>query len=132
MSRSFRSVIENLDRIELDRITCYAYHGYLSEEAKLGQRFEITLEAFLDLSSAAACDELGSTVSYHELFNAVYHVVTETRFKLIEALGQHIAELLLEKFDLPAVRIKIRKPNPPIPEYSGSATVEICRVNPRY
>jgi len=129
MGATFSSVVENLDRIELDRITCYAYHGYLSEEARLGQRFELTVEVFLDLRPAAGLDELGSTLSYHDLFKAVYNAATETRFKLIEALGEHIAGLIFEKYDVPVVRIRIRKPNPPIPEYYGSAIVEISRVN---
>ena len=129
MTATFNSVVENLDRIELDRITCYAYHGYTSEEARLGQRFEVTVEVFLDLRPAAGLDELGSTLSYHDLFDAVYKAATETRFKLIEALGQHVADLIFEQFKVPAVRVKIRKPNPPIPEYYGSAIVEISRVN---
>ncbi|MBL7033046.1 MAG: dihydroneopterin aldolase [Candidatus Delongbacteria bacterium] len=129
MAETFSKVTENLDRIELDRITCYAYHGYLSEEARLGQRFELTVEVFLDLSLAADSDELGSTLSYHDLFKTVYAAATGTRFKLIEALGQHIAGLIFTQFQVPAVRIKIRKPNPPIPEYYGSAIVEISRVN---
>lgn len=131
MGISFKEVAENYDRIELDQIVIYAYHGSISEERKLGQRFEIRVVVYLDLTEAARDDSLNSTVNYHELFQAVLSVSTGTRFQLIEALGGHISDTIFERFEQArGVRIRICKLHPPIPEYYGNAIVEISRVRP--
>jgi dihydroneopterin aldolase len=132
MELTFKQVVENYDRIELERISFYAYHGHLHEEANLGQRFEIDVEVFLDLEPAAASDELQSALNYYDLFQTVYRTAQNTRFRLIEALGKHICDQVFEQYAPVGIRIRIRKLQPPIPDFFGTVSVEICRVHPRF
>ncbi len=51
-------------RILIEKLDIYAYHGFFSEEERLGQRFVIDLVLDVDLRAAAASDRLTDTVDY--------------------------------------------------------------------
>ena len=116
------------DRIILTGLAFYGYHGVLAEEAALGQRFHIDLELGLDLTEAARSDDLDATVSYADVHDVVKEAFEEKRFKLIEALGYHIVTRLFAEFPrLDWVRIRVRKPEAPLPIVAGQAAVEMLR-----
>ena len=116
------------DRIILTGLAFYGYHGALEAEATLGQRFHIDLELGLDLGEAARSDDLHATVSYADVHEAVKEAFEERRFKLIEALAHHIMTRLFTEFPrLDWVRVRVRKPEAPLPIVAGTAAVELLR-----
>lgn len=116
------------DKIILSDLAFYGYHGVMQEENSLGQRFRIDLECGVDLSRPGETDEVEDTISYDQIFHLVNNEVTTTRFKLIEALGQHIVDKLFATFEtIEWVRIRVRKPEAPIPVVSGEFAIEIIR-----
>jgi dihydroneopterin aldolase len=117
------------DRIILSDLAFYGYHGVMLEENKLGQRFRVDLECGMDLNLAGETDAVENTVSYAHIYDLVKAATEDTRFKLIEALAAHIAQNLLATFpSFEWVRVRIRKPEAPIPATSGEFAVEIYRV----
>lgn len=117
------------DRIILADLAFYGYHGVMLEENKLGQRFRIDLELGLDMTEAARSDDVSATISYAHVYDLVKEAFEEKRFKLIEALGHHIIVRLFNRFDrLEWVRIKVRKPEAPLPIVAGEAAIEIVRA----
>lgn len=119
------------DRIILSDLAFYGYHGVMLEENKLGQRFRIDLECGIDLRPAAASDEVERTVSYDLIYFIVKEATEDTRFKLIEALGQHIVDRLFAAFPpFEWIRIRIRKPEAPIPAVAGEFAIELYRERP--
>lgn len=116
------------DRIILNDLAFYGYHGVMLEENKLGQRFRIDLECGMDLFRAGEEDEVEATVSYADIYQLVKEATEDTRFKLIEALAQHIVDRLFESHPpFQWVRIRIRKPEAPIPAVAGEFAIEIYR-----
>ena len=116
------------DRIMLNDVGFYGYHGVMPEESKLGQRFRIDLQCGLDLGPAARSDQVEATVSYEDIFKVLKEAFEEKRFKLIEALGQHIVDRLFGAFPkIEWVRIRVRKPEAPIPVVAGEFAIEIVR-----
>ncbi len=123
------SDFNNRDRILLAGLAFYGYHGVMLEENKLGQRFRIDLELGLDMSEAAKSDDVLSTVHYGNVYNVVKEAFEEKRFKLIEALGHHIIVRLFGEFDrLDWIRIKVRKPEAPLPIVAGEVAIEMLRT----
>lgn len=120
---------KNKDRIILEGLAFYGYHGVMLEENKLGQRFRIDLELGIDMDSAAKSDDVGTTVHYGHVYNSVKAAFEEKRFKLIEALGHHIIVRLFEEFDkLDWIRIRVRKPEAPLPIVAGEVAIEMLRI----
>jgi dihydroneopterin aldolase len=116
------------DLIRVTRIAVFGRHGLLPEEAVLGQRFYISLEARLDLSAAGRSDDVVGTVSYADLTQIAVEIATERRFNLIEALAETIAAAILDRFVLvQALSVRIDKPSAPVPAILEGVSVEITR-----
>lgn len=123
------SDFQDRDRIFLEGLAFYGYHGVMLEENKLGQRFRIDLELGIDMEEASRTDDVTSTIHYGNVYNVVKEAFEEKRFKLIEALGYHIIARLFGEFDrLDWVRIRVRKPEAPLPIVAGEAAIEMLRT----
>ena len=72
-----------------------------------------------------------ATVSYADIYDLVKAATEDTRYKLIEALAQHIVDRLFAAFaPFEWIRIRIRKPEAPIPAVAGEFAVELFRTRP--
>jgi dihydroneopterin aldolase len=118
-----------MDKIILEGMTFYGYHGYSVEEQTLGQRFVVDLEVELDLRSAGAGDDIAETVSYAHLYRLLREVVEGHPRKLLEAVAEVIAGRVLGEFgSVMAARVRVAKFAPPIEgAVVGGARVEIYR-----
>ena len=104
------------DRIRLNEMVFYGYHGVLPEERALGQRFVVDLEVEADLRQAGASDRLEDTINYSGLYAAAREVVVGPPCNLIEAVAERIAtRVLAEEPAIRAVHVRVRKPGVPIP-----------------
>lgn len=119
---------KKMDRIILEGLTFYAYHGVYEEETNLGQRFIIDIECGLDLENVSRSDNIGDSINYMSITRTVETVVTENKFRLIERLAGAILEAL---FNLDSrileQRIRIYKPSAPLQISSGTVSVELTR-----
>ena len=86
-----RPVQGRRDRISLIGISAFGYHGVFDYERQQGQRFVVDVSCTLDLSSAADTDDLGKTIDYAALAQAVAADVERDPLNLIEALADRIA-----------------------------------------
>ncbi len=102
------------DRIILDGMVFYGYHGVNPEERAQGQRFVVDLEVEADLSQAGRTDDLTDTVNYASIFKVARSVVEGDARNLIEAVAEGLADEILSRFPVESVRVRIRKPWAPI------------------
>lgn len=117
-----------MDKIYVNRMEFYGYHGVFEEESRLGQRFIVDLMVEVDLRKAGQTDNLDYSVNYGELYQTCQKLVEGTPYKLIEALAEKIAATVLNDFPLVlSCTIKVIKPDPPIPGHYQSVAVEITR-----
>jgi dihydroneopterin aldolase len=106
----------------------YGYHGVFPEENRLGQRFAVDLTVSLDLKKAGETDDLDYSVNYGELYQVCKEIVEGKPYKLVESVAEKIACSLLQQFPLiEEVKVKVIKPDPPIPGHYRSVAVEITR-----
>ncbi|KQQ42483.1 dienelactone hydrolase [Methylobacterium sp. Leaf125] len=116
------------DRILVDRIAVFAFHGLLPEEARLGQRFYVSLDVRLDLGAAGRSDDVAHTVSYADLTEIVTRIATQRRFALIEALAEAIAGEILDRHPpITEIRVRVDKPSAPVPAVIDGVAIEIVR-----
>lgn len=115
------------DKIILDGMEFYGYHGVHKAEHELGQPFVIDVVLSLDLRPAGQTDDPGRAVDYAAVYNTVRDITVRGRFALLEALAERIAAALLGEYPVDAVRVRVKKPRAPIPGRLGYAAVEIVR-----
>ncbi|MDQ0352678.1 dihydroneopterin aldolase [Alkalibacillus filiformis] len=117
-----------MDKILLNGLMFYGYHGLFPEENKLGQRFTVDLELKCDLSKAGQSDRMNDSIDYGQVYEVARAVVEGEARNLIEAVAEELAQQMFEAFSsLEAITVKIDKPGPPIPGYYQSASVVIER-----
>lgn len=118
-----------MDYIHLHDMQFYGYHGALPEETKLGQRFNVSLSLAVSLEEAGCTDELDQTVNYAEVYGVVKGVVEGEPVKLIEAVAERIAAAIQESFGhkVMGCRVRVIKPDPPIPGHYRAVEVDITR-----
>ncbi|WP_044895771.1 dihydroneopterin aldolase [Bacillus alveayuensis] len=119
---------DKIDKIYINRMQFYGYHGVLPEENKLGQVFLVDLVIETDLRKAGQSDDLHDTINYAELYRICREIVEGEPFKLIEAVAEKIADTILVAFpSISNCTVKVIKPNPPIQGHYESVAVEIVR-----
>ena len=114
-----------LNKIIIQGLRIYAYHGVMEQEHKIGAYFTIDLEVETDFTSAIESDELSGTISYADLFETVKCEMSQPS-SLLEHVAGRIAKAILT--DYPAaqsVRIRLLKENPPMGADCQRAGVEV-------
>jgi len=120
--------VAELDKIVLEGLEFHARHGVFEAETKFGARFIVDIELILQVTGN---DDLETTVDYSAVFELVRSVVTETRFRLIEALAHHLADALLGAQPLTvAVMVRVHKPHAPLPGIVRDVYAEVRRERP--
>ncbi|GIM46078.1 7,8-dihydroneopterin aldolase [Collibacillus ludicampi] len=117
-----------MDAITLHGMEFYSYHGVLEEEARLGQKFIVDLVIFTNLKKAGRTDDLNATLNYAEAYEVVNDIMTNERYRLLEAVAETIATRILEGFrQAERVHVKVCKVMPPIQGILAGVSVEIER-----
>lgn len=116
-----------MDVIHIDSIAFYAHHGVPDEEQRIGHRYEVDVSLRLDLLEAGRSDDLNRSVDYKLVAHRIAEIGTKEQFRLLEALAERIAEVLLSEFDLRSIRVRVRKLQPPFELIAAWVGVEIER-----
>jgi len=115
------------DVIRLIGLAFYGYHGVSASEKETGRAFEVDCELEADLAEAGRSDRLRDTVDYSQVYAAIRDVVEGKAYALLESLACDLAALLLDRFPIYRVTLKVRKLHPPIAGQVKYIEVEVTR-----
>lgn len=117
-----------MDKILMNHMAFYGFHGVLEEERQIGQKFFVDLEISLDLTGPGKSDLVENTVSYAEVYDDVKYFVESARYNLIEALAENISQAVLAKYpQVIEVMVRIKKPEAPVRGIFDYFGIEIRR-----
>lgn len=117
------------DKIYLDGLLFYGFHGVSPEEKTRGQRFRVDLELSVDLRKAGESDDLNDTVDYGDVYRLVKSVIEGPKCNLIESLAEEISCRILSDYPVDRIKVKVSKPEVSIKNsILSSAAVEIVRT----
>lgn len=116
-----------MDFVVLRGIRAVGLHGVLAEEQSRAQPFEVDVSVGLDLSAAAASDDLADTIDYGALAEQVAGVITGESHRLLERVAGRVAELVLADPRVGEVVVSVRKLRPPVAVDLAHAEVTITR-----
>lgn len=117
------------DRILLEGMIFFGYHGTRPEEQSLGQRFVVDVALHLDLRTAGMRDDLTATVDYSMVYQRARTIVEGPPLRLTEAVAERIAAAVLDEHPMVrAVEVRVRKPNVRLDDtVLAGSVVEIMR-----
>ena len=104
----------SLGEIHVNDMRFRAQHGCLQEEAQIGGDYRVDVIIRMDLSKAAASDDLDSTADYCDV-HAIAKQAMAVRSKLIEHVAQRMLSGLRMKWpQAESIQVKLTKFAPPI------------------
>lgn len=115
------------DRITLTGVSAYGHHGVLASEKADGQEFSVDIALEVDLSRAAASDDLAHTVNYAEVAADAVAILTGPSQDLIETVVEQIADASLARPLVEAVEVTLHKPHAPVGVPFTDVTVQVRR-----
>lgn len=117
-----------MDRINLQNMAFYGYHGNLASENELGQRFFIDISIGVDLTKPGQSDSIEDSINYAEIYERTKQIVEGKPYRLIERVGTLIAEAIWGHYEgLIGLSVTVRKPEAPIPGLFDHVEVVITR-----
>ncbi len=99
-----------MDTIFLRDLEINATIGIFEWEKRIKQKVRIDLEMGTDIAKAAASDSIEDTLDYKAISKRITQFVEDSSYELIETLIEKIAEILLNEFNIPWVRVTLSKP----------------------
>lgn len=98
-----------MDIIFLQEIRVKTLIGIYPWERVASQTIQLDLEIALPNSRACATDNFEDALDYADVVRRINEVLSEKHFNLLEALAEHIAQIILLEFKSPWTRISVAK-----------------------
>ena len=106
--------MEKIGIIELEGMEFKAYHGCLEQEKVKGNCFTVDFRGELDLSAAAASDNLNDTLNYGEIYDLVAEEMSIPS-ELLENVAGRIVRGIEKRFpELISFSVRVSKKRPPV------------------
>ena len=115
-----------MDRIIIRDLTIRCIVGINDEERIKQQDVIINISMDADLKKAGVTDDFAETVDYKKIKLDVYDLVEKSKYFLIEAMAENIANICLERDMVKSVTVSVDKPG--ALRFATSVAVEITRT----
>jgi len=120
--------MDESDKIVINGLEFYGYHGASDQEQTVGHRYFVDVRLGVDTRVAGQSDRLGDTVSYSKVARRLIEIGTQRQFRLLEALAAHMVQIVFDEFcAVQTVRLRVQKMCPPMNAIVASVGVEITR-----
>jgi dihydroneopterin aldolase len=118
---------KSMDSIFLTELKVDTTIGIWDWERKIKQTVVIDLEMGTDIRAAVESDSIEDTLNYKLVAKRVQQFVADSSFMLVEALAGNIAEIILNEFDVPWVKLKVSKPGAIRGSRNVGVSIHRCR-----
>ena len=100
-----------MDTIFIHELRAAAWIGIYEWEKLSPQTLDFNLEIGLDTHQAGESDNIRDTVDYGKVVERIRSDLKDQHFKLLEALAEHVAQVILHDFKAQWVKISVAKIN---------------------
>lgn len=83
--------------------------GVYEWEKRVPQTLQFDLDVALPDSKACATDDIKDALNYADIVRRIQSELASRHFHLLEALSEHIAQILLNDFHAPWVKVSVAK-----------------------
>ncbi len=84
--------------------------GIFDWERRIRQTVSLDLEMATDIRRAAATDQISDTLDYKAVGKRLISFIEASEFQLVETLAERVAEIVLNEFAVPWLRLRVSKP----------------------
>ena len=98
-----------MDSICISDLEVFFRVGVPDEERAKPQRLLISIAMERDLRAAGATDDIGKTINYFAVVQRILKLGQNREWKLIQALAEEIATIVLKEFGATATVVEVKK-----------------------
>lgn len=98
-----------MDIVFLHELKIDTVIGIYEWERELPQTIQLDLEIGLPHSRASQTDSVTDTIDYGLVVERIRAALSQQRFSLVEALAEHVAQLILSEFGAPWTKVSVTK-----------------------
>lgn len=99
-----------MDTIFLSEVRVETKLGVPDWERLTAQTIILDIEIGMPHSRSCHTDAIEDTIDYGQVVARIRETLKENSFRLVEALAEHVCQLILKEFNAPWVKIKVAKP----------------------
>lgn len=99
-----------MDTIFLSEVRVETTLGVPDWERLTPQTIILDIEIGMPHSRSCQTDAIEDTIDYGQVVARIRETLKENSFRLVEALAEHVCQLILKEFNAPWVKIKVAKP----------------------
>ena len=116
-----------MGKIMLNDMIFITRHGACPHEYEFDQKFKVDVWIYTDcVLEAGATDDLSLTINYAEAYEVIEKVMYGGHVDLLETLAVRIGTDLVNTYSvIDKVKVEVRKMQPPITGFNGTAAVEV-------
>ncbi len=119
--------------IRIRKASFYAYHGVMQEEQRVGGKFEVDLDMYVNFLEAAKRDDLSATIDYEKVYKLLSEISMSKKYYLIESVANIITSELFRRYEaINKITVKVRKNNPPIGGWVEYVEVELTKTRDEF
>ena len=115
--------------IFIRNLRCYAYHGVLPQERRVGAWYVITLRVHYNICKAMQSDDVDDTINYASLCELILQEMSQPSC-LLEHAAARVVQAIFSRYPLiTALDLTLTKENPPMRVDCAGAGVELHLIN---
>ena len=99
-----------MDIIFLQEVKVTTRLGVPDWERLKPQSILLDIKLAMPHSESCRTDAIADTIDYGDIVQRVRETLAEQSFRLVEALAEHVCQLILREFGAPWVRVRVAKP----------------------
>jgi dihydroneopterin aldolase len=99
-----------MDTIFISELKVKTKLGVPEWERMVAQTIILDIEIGYDLAPAGKSDAIADTIDYGQVVARIQTTLKEHSFQLVEALAEHVCQLIFKEFKVESVKIKVAKP----------------------
>lgn len=99
-----------MDIIFLSEVKVETKLGVPEWERLAKQTIILDLEIAMPHSRSCQTDAIEDTIDYSNVITRIRQTLAENSFQLVEALAEHVCQIILNEFGSPWVKIRVAKP----------------------
>lgn len=99
-----------MDIVFIKQLQVISTIGVYNWEKSIQQKLFFDLEMAFDNKPAAKNDDINLALNYFSVSERVIKFAQENQFELIETMAERVAELIMQEFSVPWIKLTLHKP----------------------
>lgn len=99
-----------MDKVFIEQLSVITTIGVYDWEQEIKQKLVLDLEMAHNNRPAGKSDDVNDALDYSQVSQAVIEHIQNGRFLLVERVAEEVAELIMQRFSVPWIKIRLTKP----------------------